>query len=212
MQMRKGNEGQGTARSVSKPAGTKPTGEQASPGTGKTETNQGTGTSRPQAGGEQDLLQHAKKATGEIVNQVQERAGSQLKSQKETAAAQLSQVANAFRRIRETLGEEETGPIGRYVGDYGEKAADGIERFSTYIREQDPKQLLNDVQNFGRRQPAIMLGGAFLLGFAGARLIKSVMNAAYEQQWSGTEHQRLDSTGADKNLPTRSRLTAPDAR
>jgi hypothetical protein len=148
----------------------------------QTSSNQGT---TGQQGGEQDLLQHAKQATGQIVSKVQEQAGTQLSRQKETAASQLSQVANAVRRIGENLPEQEAGPIGRFVGDYGNKAADGLERLSTYIREQDAKQLLDDVQNFGRRQPALLLGGAFLLGFAGARLIRSSISAAGSHQRSG---------------------------
>jgi hypothetical protein len=144
------------------------------------------------------------------MNQVQERAGSQINRGKETAASQLSQVANAVRRIRENLDGEEVGPIGRYAAQYGDKAADGIERLSHYIREQDPKQLLEDVQRFGRRRPAVMLGGAFLLGFAGARLIKSAMEAGSEQQSS---HTNVGSTKyAGRNVPGTTRSTAPNAR
>ena len=125
----------------------------------------------------EDLLQHAKNATGEIVNQVQQQASSQISRQKDSAATDLNQVVQAVRRFGESLtGQEQGGPIARYAAEYGDKAADSLERLSTYIREQDPKQLLNDVQNFGRRQPALLLGGAFLLGLAGARLIKSSMN------------------------------------
>lgn len=209
MQMRKGNEGQGTARSASKAPGRKQSGEQASPANentaGNHETNQGTaaaqstaqnqgrvgdqgtsgdqGTPNQQKGaGEKDLMQHAKQATGEIINQVQGRAGSQLNRQKEAAASELSQVANAVRRIGDTLNGEESGKIVQYAAEYGEKAADRIEQLSNYIREQDPKQLLDDVQNFGRRRPALLLGGAFLLGFAGARLIKSAMDMGSRQQ------------------------------
>lgn len=143
-------------------------------------TGQGAGqrgsTQGQNAGGDQDLLQHAKEATGEIVNQVQQQAGSQIARQKENAATDLTQVVQAVRRFGESLGKEQGGPIARYAAEYGEKAADSLEQFSNYIRKQDPKQLLNDVQNFGRRQPALMLGGAFLLGLAGARLIKSSMS------------------------------------
>jgi len=136
-----------------------------------------------QNAGDQDLLQHAKHATGEIVNQVQQRAGSQLAQQKESAATDLSHVVEAVRRFGQSLTREESGPIARYAAEYGDKAANSLERFSTYIREQDPKQLLNDVQNFGRRRPALLLGGAFLLGFAGARLIKSSMDSQSQQSF-----------------------------
>ena len=129
-------------------------------------------------GKEQDLVQHAKHATGEIVNQVQQQAGTQIERQKESAANDLTQIVNAVRRFGESLGAEQGGPIARYAAEYGDKAAQKLEQFANYVREQDPKRLLADVQNFGRRRPAIMLGGAFLLGLAGARLIKSSMGAA----------------------------------
>lgn len=143
----------------------------------------GQGASGQNTGGDQDLLQHARHATGEIVNQVQQQAGSQIARQKESAASDLSQVVQAVRRFGESLTGEESGPIARYAAEYGDKAANSLERFSTYIREQDPKQLLNDVQNFGRRQPALLLGGAFLLGLAGARLIKSSMSMGSQQSF-----------------------------
>ena len=227
MEMRKqGGEGQGTARSASKSAKKQSGGEQAGSSDQSTpatqEATQGTaaapgttpnqGTAGNQAGnqgGEQDLLQHAKHAGGEIVSQVQQRAGSQLNRQKETAASQLSQVANAVRRIRENLGGEEIGPIAQYAADYGDRAADGLERLSNYIRQQDPKQLLDDVQNFGRRRPALLLGGAFLLGFAGARLIKSAMDTGYQQQQSyGAGRQSSNYT--DTNVPAVRPSTVPN--
>jgi hypothetical protein len=160
-----------------------------------------------QQGGEQDLLQHAKQASGQIVDQVQQRAGSQINRQKESAATELSQVANTVRKIRETLGGEESGAIARFAADYTDKAANSIERLSNYIREQDPKQLLDDVQNFGRRRPALLLGGAFLLGFAGARLIKSSMDMGSQQQRSyGTKLQSSNFSGT--NVPSTRQPTA----
>ena len=186
----------GTAAGASK-APKKPSGSQTSPAGAGTSMNQGTtnqGTMNPgtanlgatgQKTGEQDqdLLQHAKKAGNEIVSQVQERAGSQIAQQKDSVATELSSVVNAVRQFGQNLSGEQSGPIARYVAEYGDKAADNLERLSTYIREQDPKRLLNDVQAFGRRRPAWLVGGAFLLGFAGARLIKSSMDAGYEQSY-----------------------------
>jgi hypothetical protein len=86
---------------------------------------------------------------------------------------------NAVKQLGQTLSSgEANGPIARFAAQYSDKAANSLERMTNYIREQDAQRLLNDVQNFGRRQPALLLGGAFLLGFAGARLIRSSMDAA----------------------------------
>jgi hypothetical protein len=158
------------------------------------------GQNAQNTGGQDDLLQHAKQATGEIVNQVQQQAGSQLARQKDSAATDLTQVVQAVRRFGESLtGQEAGGPIARYAAEYGDKAANSLERFSTYIREQDPKQLLNDVQNFGRRRPALLLGGAFLLGLAGARLIKSSMSMESQHSFQ-------------PNVPAMRPPTSPNAR
>jgi hypothetical protein len=164
-------------------------GQQHQSGTGSQQQNQGT---QSQGSGGQDLLQQAKQTTNEVVSQVQEQANSQINRQKEFAASELGTVVNAVRRFGETLRNEGEGPIGRFAAQYGDKAAENIDRVARYLREQDPKRLLNDVQNFGRRQPALMIGGAFLLGFAGARIIRSSMDAASA---TNTGTQRAMSTG-----------------
>ena len=168
------------------------TGSQQNQGSQNQQNKQNTGDG-------QDLLQQAKQTTNEVVNQVQQQASNQLNRQKETAASELSTVVNAVRRFGETLNNEGQGPIARMAAQYGDKAADGLDRVARYLREQDAKQLLNDVQSFGRRQPALLIGGAFLLGFAGARIIKSSMDAATSPTNTGS--QRALSTG---NTGTRS--------
>ena len=161
MDNKKDKDPKGTTATASKiAADKKPGGESPSPGQG------------------QDLLQQAKQTTNEVVNQVQQQASSEINRQKESAASELTTVVNAVRRFGETLTNEGQGPISRAAAQYGDKAADGLDRVAKYLRDQDPKKLLNDVQSFGRRQPALLIGGAFLLGFAGARLIKSSMDAA----------------------------------
>src|SRR5215212_8946033 len=153
--------------------------------------NQGASGSQQNQGGGQDLLQQAKQTTNEVVSQVQQQASSQINRQKDSAASELSTVVNAVRRFGETLNNEGNGPIARFAAQYGDKAAQSLDRVARYLRDQDPKRLLNDMQNFGRRQPALMIGGALLLGFAGARLIKTSMDAA-----SST------NTGAQRSLTT----------
>jgi hypothetical protein len=162
---------------------------------------QNQGSQQNQGDDGQDLLQQAKQTTSEVVNQVQQRAGDQINRQKETAASELSTVVNAVRRFGETLNNEGNGPIARFAAQYGDKAANGLDRMARYLREQDPKRLLNDVQNFGRRQPALLIGGAFLLGFAGARLIKSSMEAASSGSMN-TGNQRWSNQGTRPPMDT----------
>ena len=197
----------GAGAAASKAPSKKPQGGEASPSPGGEKTNQQTGAQN------QDLLQHAKQAGGEIVNQVQQQAGTQIDRGKETAANELSQVVNAVRQFGQTLSGETNGPIARYAAEYGDKAADSLERLSNYIREQDPKRLLNDVQKFGRRQPALLLGGAFLLGFAGARMIKSSMEAASQDSMNRGYQSRYDRdvSPINRNVPPTTPPSRPGA-
>ena len=160
--------------------------------------NQEQNQSKPNTGG-QDLRQQAKQTTNEVVNQVQQQANSQINRQKENAASELSSVVNAVRRFGESLKKEGQGPIARAAAQYGDKAADGLDRVARYLREQDPKQLFHDVQNFGRRQPALLIGGAFLLGFAGARIIKSSMDAAGSSMNTGGQRALTQGTRSSAN-------------
>lgn len=168
-------------------------GSQPNPGgaTGS-QQNKDQGTQGQSSGGE-GLLQQAKQTTNEVVSQVQQQASSEINRQKETAASELSTVVNAVRQFGKTLNDEGQGPIARFAAQYGDKAADGLDRVARYVREQDPKRLLADVQSFGRRQPALMIGGAFLLGFAGARLIKSSMDAAGSGSTNGGTQRALNT-------------------
>lgn len=198
---KKDKEPKGTAATASKMAAANKQGDESpSPGQGATgsQQNQGATGSQPNQSTEntdgQDLLQQAKQTTNEVVNQVQQQANSQINRQKESAASELSTVVNAVRRFGETLNNEGHGPIARFAAQYGDKAANSLDRAARYLREQDPKRLLNDVQDFGRRQPALLIGGAFLLGFAGARIIKSSMDAAGNSMNTGGG-QRAMNTG-----------------
>lgn len=44
---------------------------------------------------------------------------------------------------------------------------------------KEPPELAADVEGFTRRQPALFMGGAFVLGLTTARFLKSSREAAY---------------------------------
>lgn len=136
------------------------------------------------------LLQQAKQTTSDVVDQVQQQAGSRIDRQKDEAASELQKVAGAVRQLGEGLGGQDQGPIAHYAAEYGRKAADGLDRLTDYIRQNDTRALVHEIASFGRRQPALLLGGAFLLGLAGARFLKSSMAAENETD-----------TNLDRGLP-----------
>lgn len=112
---------------------------------------------------------HSDGGTEGIMDRVRDRATAQLSSQKDRATDGLGSVAQAVRQSTQHLRDHKQDAIAQYV----EKAADQIDRFSTQLKNRDVNELVNDVQRFARRQPALFVGSAFALGVIGARFLKS---------------------------------------
>jgi len=108
-------------------------------------------------------------APGGLMDQVRQGAASQLSVQKDRATEGLGALAQAVRHSTQTLRDNQQNTVAEYV----ERAADQIERVSTRLRERDPAHLLQDVQLFARRQPAVFIGAAFVAGVFAARFLKS---------------------------------------
>jgi uncharacterized protein YjbJ (UPF0337 family) len=165
-------------------------------------------TARSQAGSSatHDVADQAKAAAGQIAGEAQQRAGqavdmarqqvaSGMSSQKDRAAASLGSVAHALRQTGQQLRTQDQ--VG--VTDYIDRAASQVERISGYLERNDLGQLVDDVEHFARRQPALFLGGAFMLGLLGARFLKSSRpSMGYDGSMSGTyarQQQRRYYTG-----------------
>ena len=58
------------------------------------------------------------------------------------------------------------------AAEYARKAAEGMDRFSTRLREKEVDAVAADARNVVRKNPAIVAGAAALIGFALARFMK----------------------------------------
>ena len=78
-------------------------------------------------------------------------------------------MQTALRETAEQLRKQGQGSVGQYA----DKAADQVERFSGYLRETDVDQIADEVRSFARSRPALFLGSAGALGFLATRFLKS---------------------------------------
>ena len=142
-----------------------------------------------------EIARRGQEKASEYAGQGRERAKPQIAKGKERASEQLEGIASALRSTGEQLHEQDQGS----VGGYAEQAADQVERLSGYLRDREPEHLLNDVEDFARERPAIFLGGAFLLGAAAARFLKS--SAGQREEFDVRESAReLGSSATGKDL------------
>jgi hypothetical protein len=147
----------------------------------------------------QGTVEQVKEKAGEIAQRAQEQAKSTLNSQKTNAAQDLGTVAEVFRETGQQLREREHYAMADTVAQYTEKLADQVDRFSQQLRDKDIDEIIYDVGNMARRQPAIFLGAAFAAGILLARFIKSSSRRQEEirtgQAYYGTERQMVRRPG-----------------
>lgn len=117
----------------------------------------------------QDVAEQTQQKAGEVVEQAKQQATSQLTSQKDRVVDSLGTVADALRQTGKHLHENEQHGLEQYAN----KAADRVEQFSGQLRGKDVQEIVRDVERYARQQPALFLGGAFVLGLLGARFLKS---------------------------------------
>ncbi|HYF65776.1 MAG TPA: hypothetical protein VD886_23305, partial [Herpetosiphonaceae bacterium] len=115
------------------------------------------------------VTQQAGEKVGLLADQARQTVTSQVATQKDKASEALSSVAQALRQTGDQLRSNDQGAIGQYAG----QAADQIERLSGFLRDRDVNDIMVEAERFARRQPALFLGGAFVLGLIGARFLKS---------------------------------------
>jgi ElaB/YqjD/DUF883 family membrane-anchored ribosome-binding protein len=106
------------------------------------------------------------------------------------AGEALEQVAQAIRDTGNQLRQERPEIAG--IADTG---AQRVDQLSMYLRQHDARALIDDAEQFARRQPAVVIGGGLALGLLVGRLLRS---GAEPMTGSGQGWQSGD-TGSGKS-------------
>jgi len=115
-----------------------------------------------------------------LIDQVKDKATSQINAQKVRATAGLGSVADAVRQTGRQLRDQQHDAVAEVV----ENAAAYVERFSNHLRDRNLDELVNDAQRLARQQPAIFIGSSFAAGLLAARFIKA-SSPGRSREWSG---------------------------
>ncbi|HEX5409649.1 MAG TPA: hypothetical protein VFW89_07775 [Gemmatimonadaceae bacterium] len=130
--------------------------------------------------------------------------GSGIQAGRNRAVDTLSDVARALQSSAAHMRDEQhRDDTARYV----DRAGQQVQRFADYIRTADPGDIADRTETFARRQPAAFLGGAFALGLAGARFLKSSRRQEQRDRW-----QERASRGAQSSSRTSSRTSGVASR
>lgn len=117
------------------------------------------------AKGEADEIGNAAK---EILDDATDRVRSAVSEQKIAGADYLDNVAHAIHRAGREF-EADVPQAARYI----QRAGSELSTVAKAVRERDMRELVGEVEDVARRQPALFFGGAIILGFAVLRFLKS---------------------------------------
>lgn len=107
-------------------------------------------------------------STAGVFGAFQQRVSSRVDQQKNRAADGLGGIADVIRSAGNELRAENEA-----LASYVDMASDQMRRFADQIRERGVADMLDDVDRFARRNPAVFIGGAFLVGLGVARFLKA---------------------------------------
>lgn len=155
----------------------------------------------------QQLTRRAREQAGELVNRGGEQVKSQLANQKHEASQRMMPVQAALRETAQQLRKQGQESMGQYA----DKAADGADRVSDYLRETDVDEMTDEVRSFTRRSPALFLGGGAALGFLATRFLKS---SSQERAYAGDVSDATATATSRGTVPygTREPVAAPPPR
>jgi hypothetical protein len=113
-----------------------------------------------------NLASEAKDVVGKLAGGAKDKLEETVSTGKDSAAEKIGDVAGALRHTAEAFDE---GPLPAIA----DRAAGELERVADYVQSRTIGELLHDVETFARREPALFLGGSFVLGLIGGRFLKS---------------------------------------
>jgi len=107
-------------------------------------------------------------AASDIADSAGQAAQTQASAAMQRAGETLEQVATAVRDASNQMRSDQP-----QIAGIAETAAQRIDQLATYVRERDARELMDDAEQFARRQPAIVIGGGLAIGLIVGRLLRS---------------------------------------
>jgi ElaB/YqjD/DUF883 family membrane-anchored ribosome-binding protein len=104
----------------------------------------------------------------EVAAEAGERVGTMFEDQKKIGAEYISKLAGAAETAAGQL-EREAPEVAAYL----RRGIGQVKSFSENLTSRSPRELVDDVQDLARDNPAVFLGATALVGFAVSRFLKS---------------------------------------
>jgi hypothetical protein len=123
----------------------------------------------------EQLSQTVRDAVGTVggtATDVKDQAMRGAEAGKDQASQQVAATADTVRQSAEQLRDRQQ----TWLADLIDRGAEQLDRVSETLRSNDLQGLLNQLDSFARRQPALFAGASMIAGFALARMARVALD------------------------------------
>ncbi|SFK95470.1 hypothetical protein SAMN05216302_102244 [Nitrosomonas aestuarii] len=115
-----------------------------------------------------ETIEKTKEKGKQIVSDAKEETSKIAEQQLQTVAHQINSLASSLTKTADNMEDAHT-----WIADGTRQTAKALERVSGSISESDFGTLVHNFEDYTRRQPVIVLGGAAIAGFFLAKFLKN---------------------------------------
>jgi len=123
-----------------------------------------------------DSARRIKEAATQVIDRGRQAAMSKVHEGAERARSSAQNTCNALRRAADDI-EQDTPLLGSGL----RRAADWLEQTTGQLGQGEISRVVDGLNSFARRNPALFIGGSLALGFIIARLGKTALEGVSSQ-------------------------------
>jgi hypothetical protein len=139
----------------------------------------------------------AREKAQETREQTRDRVREEVDRRSTQAGDQAGSAAEALRQASGRLREEGNEPVAKGI----ERVAERVESAGGWLRDSDGDAILRDVEDFGRRNPLVVVAGGVAIGFAVSRVLKASSRRRYESGGNGADIALARRSTAPRTTP-----------
>lgn len=139
----------------------------------------------------QEVAGQAQEKAREAAGKAQEGVRQQIDQRSTEAGERVAGTAQDLRSVGEELRKQGKDAPAKLA----DRAAEQTERVGSYLKDNGPDKMLEDVEDFGRQRPWAVLAGGVAVGIVAARFLKASSRNRYQQR---------NGSRADTQIPRRS--------
>ncbi|PTN10958.1 hypothetical protein [Nitrosomonas aestuarii] len=114
------------------------------------------------------IVSDAKEETSKLIDETKQETSKIAEQQLQTVAHQINSIASALTKTADNMEDAHT-----WIADGTRQTAKALERVSGSISESDFGTLVHNFEDYARRRPVIVLGGAAIAGFFLVKFLKN---------------------------------------